>query len=167
MYKAKINGKEFEIKHGKAEGSYVLNGEEVKPDVSKIKEGSFHFLLNNRSYNVEVVTMNAEEKTVELNVNGNNYFVELKDRYDELLHQLGMDALNTQKINDLKAPMPGLVTDIRVSEGQSVKKGDVLVTLEAMKMENTLKASADAIVKKIAVKKGAAVDKNEVLIYLQ
>jgi biotin carboxyl carrier protein len=110
--------------------------------------------------------MNAEEKIAELRVNNNNYTVHLKDQYDELLHRLGMDKLASNKVNDLKAPMPGLVLAINVSEGQSVKKGDVLITLEAMKMENTLKAVADAVVKKVIVKKGTAVEKNEVLIYL-
>ena len=123
-------------------------------------------IQNYRSYNVEVVNANHDEKIFELKVNGNNYSVQLKDQYDELLHRLGMDAASSKKINDLKAPMPGLVTAICVDEGQAVKKGDVLVTLEAMKMENTLKAVADAVVKKVAVKKGSAVEKNEILIYL-
>ena len=96
-------------------------------------------IQNYRSYNVEVVNANHDEKIFELKVNGNNYSVQLKDQYDELLHRLGMDATSSKKVNDLKAPMPGLVTAICVEEGQAVKKGDVLVTLEAMKMENTLK----------------------------
>jgi biotin carboxyl carrier protein len=99
-------------------------------------------------------------------VNNDNYTVALRDQYDELLHALGMDEMNTHKVNDLKAPMPGLVTNINVVEGQEVDKGDVLVTLEAMKMENTLKCTAKAVVKKIAVKKGSAVEKNQILIYL-
>ena len=166
MYKAKVNDKEFEIKPGKSAGIFFLNGEEIKIDLVKLKEGSFHVLQKNKSYNVEVVNSNQDEKIFELNVNGNNYTVQLKDRYDELLHQLGMDEMTSHKVNDLKAPMPGLVVTVHVSEGQAVKNGDALVTLEAMKMENVLKASADATVKKIAVKKGQAVEKNEVLIYL-
>jgi biotin carboxyl carrier protein len=69
-------------------------------------------------------------------------------------------------VGDLKAPMPGLVVDIPVKEGDTVSKGDTLVILEAMKMENALKAVADATVKKIAVTKGQAVDKNTLLIQL-
>jgi len=90
----------------------------------------------------------------------------LKDKYDELLQQLGMDKMFAQKVNDLKAPMPGLVLDILVSEGQAIQKGDSLLILEAMKMENNLKATNDAVVKKIKVLKGDKVEKNTVLIEL-
>jgi len=167
MYKAKVNDKEFEINPGKSPDVFLVNGEEIKLDLLKLKEGSFHIIQNHHSYNIEVLAINVDEKNMELRVNNNNYRVQLKDQYDELLHRLGMDEMTSNKVNDLKAPMPGLVIGVNVSEGQSIKKGDVLITLEAMKMENTLKAVADAVVKKVAVKKGSAVEKNEVLIYLQ
>ena len=77
-----------------------------------------------------------------------------------------MDKMFAQKVNDLKAPMPGLVLDILVSEGQTIQKGDNLLVLEAMKMENNLKATNDAVVKKIKVSKGDKVEKNTVLIEL-
>ncbi len=83
---------------------------------------------------------------------------------DFLLQSMGLDTLNSKKINEIKAPMPGLVLDIKVSEGSVVKKGDVLLVLEAMKMENNLKSPADGIVKKIVAKKGTAVEKNQLLI---
>ena len=73
----------------------------------------------------------------------------------------------TPKVNDLKAPMPGLVLDILVKEGDKINKGDTLIVLEAMKMENALKAIADATVKKVSVKKGNTVDKNQVLVQLE
>ena len=75
-----------------------------------------------------------------------------------------MDSLQSKKISDLKAPMPGLVVEVAVVDGQEVSKGDRLVVLEAMKMENILKAPADAIIKKVNVKKGSTVEKNEMLI---
>ena len=60
--------------------------------------------------------------------------------------------------------MPGMVLNILVTEGQDIKKGDPLIVLEAMKMENVLKSPTDGIVKKINVNKGIAVEKNQVLI---
>jgi biotin carboxyl carrier protein len=101
-----------------------------------------------------------------LRINGKDFDVQLRDRYDDLLHELGLDTITAAKISDLKAPMPGLVVDILVQENSVVKKGDTLVILEAMKMENSLKATADTIVKKVLVKKGQAVEKNEVLVQL-
>jgi biotin carboxyl carrier protein len=81
-----------------------------------------------------------------------------------LLKSLGFDDLNAKKVNEIKAPMPGLVLDVRVSEGDTVKKGDAILVLEAMKMENIIKSPTDGIIKKINVKKGVAVEKNQVLI---
>ena len=104
--------------------------------------------------------------SIATDANNNVYTVQLKDRYDELLHALGMDAMLNNKVIDLKAPMPGLVLNVLVEEGAEIKKGDNLVVLEAMKMENILKATTDAKVKKIKVAKGNRVEKNEVLIEL-
>ena len=60
--------------------------------------------------------------------------------------------------------MPGMVLNILVTEGQEVKKGDALIVLEAMKMENILKSPTDGVIKKIAINKGVAVEKNQLLI---
>jgi len=68
------------------------------------------------------------------------------------------------KANLLKAPMPGLVLKVLVTEGQVVKKGDGLLILEAMKMENIIKASSDGIVKKIHIEEKNIVDKNQKMI---
>lgn len=64
----------------------------------------------------------------------------------------------------VKAPMPGTILDIKVSEGQEVKSGQVLVILEAMKMENELVAPKDGVVQSINVSKGASVNSGDVLI---
>jgi biotin carboxyl carrier protein len=67
----------------------------------------------------------------------------------------------------VNAPMPGAIIDVRVSAGEQVKKGQVLLILEAMKMENEILAPADATVAKVAVTKGATVQVNAPLVYLQ
>jgi biotin carboxyl carrier protein len=77
---------------------------------------------------------------------------------------MGLDAVSKPKVNDVKAPMPGLVLSIKVQEGMEVKKGDPILILEAMKMENIIKSPVDGIVKSIAVKEKQAVDKNQTLI---
>ncbi|MNF13023.1 Glutaconyl-CoA decarboxylase subunit gamma [compost metagenome] len=65
---------------------------------------------------------------------------------------------------EIKAPMPGLVLNVIVESGQEVNKGDNLLILEAMKMENIIKSPSSGIVKKILVTKGDKVEKNEILI---
>ena len=64
------------------------------------------------------------------------------------------------------APMPGTILDIKVSQGQAVKAGDVLVILEAMKMENEIKAPSDGTVASVAVSKGEGVDTGATLVTL-
>ena len=83
---------------------------------------------------------------------------------DELLKSMGLEGALTPKINDLKAPMPGLVLDVVITAGDNVSKGDTLLILEAMKMENAIKAPADLKIKEIHTATGSAVDKNQVLI---
>lgn len=67
----------------------------------------------------------------------------------------------------IKCPMPGTILDIKVSAGQSVKKGDVMLILEAMKMENEISAPNDGVVTSVAVTKGAGVESGDVLLTLK
>ena len=64
------------------------------------------------------------------------------------------------------APMPGTILDVKVSVGQSVKKGDVICVLEAMKMENDIPAPADGVIASINVQKGVSVAANDILASL-
>jgi len=130
----------------------------------EIREGQFHILFKGQSLVADVVDTNTAEKTFVIRINNNNYNVRLKDQYDELLLSLGMDSLNNQKESEIKAPMPGRVLDIMLSEGSPVVKGDGVLVLEAMKMENVIKSPTDGVIKKIAVVKDQAVEKNEVLV---
>lgn len=66
----------------------------------------------------------------------------------------------------VKAPMPGIILDIKVSAGSSVKKGDILMILEAMKMENEIAAPVDGVIKQILVSKGATVETNDVMLVI-
>lgn len=164
MYKITINDNKIITTEPVADGTFMLDGTSVQPDIIEIRKGVFHVILENQSYNAELLRHDADEKTFHIRVNNNTYKVAVKDRYDELLKALGMDAVGSGKAADLKAPMPGLVVEVAVKEGQEVKKGDKLVVLEAMKMENILKASADAVVKKVSAVKGRTVEKNEILV---
>jgi acetyl/propionyl-CoA carboxylase alpha subunit len=155
------NGKVFT-----AEGNKV-NGEEVIVDMLQTGERFYHILHNNKSYNIEVVKFEKESKTYTLKVNGNVYETQVKDKFDQLMEQMGFDAAAHHKLKELKAPMPGLVIDIKVAVGSIVKKGDAVIVLEAMKMENVLKSSGDAVVKTIEAEKGKSVEKNQVLVVFE
>jgi biotin carboxyl carrier protein len=129
-----------------------------------IKDNLLHVLHQQTSYRVEIVTFSKEEKTASIKVNGHTYSIVIKDRFDDLLHQLGLDNLQSAKVAELKAPMPGLVLSVLVKEGDEIKKGDNLLVLEAMKMENIIKSPADVTIKSIKIKPSDKVEKNQVLI---
>ena len=106
-------------------------------------------------------------KELSIAINGKRQTVSVKDDFDELLHKLGMDNLNHKKMNEVKAPMPGLVLRVMVKEGDTIKTGDALLVLEAMKMENIIKATGEGVVKKVVAQIKQAVEKNQVLMVME
>ncbi len=142
----------------------MLDGKPFIFDLAEVKKGVFHILMDNKSFLAEVLEANTAEKRFVIRVNGNRYEVEARDRFDALLHQLGMDKVGSAHAGDLKAPMPGLVLEVKVKEGDTINKGDAVLVLEAMKMENILKAVGNAVVKKVLVKKGDKVEKGQVMV---
>lgn len=133
-------------------------------DMIELKSGIFHILKDNKSYYAEVLKINREEKNFIIRVNGNKYTVQLKDQYDELLEKIGIHTMAGTKVKDLQSPMPGLVMEVRVKEGEEVKEGDGLLVLQAMKMENVIKSPAKGTIHKLYVKKGDVIEKNQTLM---
>lgn len=163
MLKIKVNDKfNFEISSEKDQ--ILLNGLPLKADMLRVNARTYHVLYNNRSFNAELIELNREKRTCSVKVGSNIYFLNITDRFDELLHQLGMDNFNTARVSEIKAPMPGMVIRILVPEGDEVEKGGNLLVLEAMKMENIIKAPADVKIRTIKVKPGDKVEKNQVMM---
>ncbi len=156
--------KEFKVDLNKDLNSGLLDGKSFDWDVVNVKGKSFSVIKDDKSFNVEVLSVKPEEKLFFIKVDGIKYQMNAKDKYDELLHSLGMDSLVSKKVADLKAPMPGLVLDISVEVGQEVSKGDTLLILEAMKMENVIKSPTDGVIKSISVKKTETVEKNQLIL---
>jgi len=130
MYKIKVNDVEIFIEVNQA--GKTLKGTPFSADIRAIKKNQFHVLRNNRSYVAEVIEANQSEKSFLIKINNHQYAVSVKDKYDELLHEMGFDAAQSKKVGDVKAPMPGLVLSVNVAAGQSIKTGDAIVILEAM-----------------------------------
>ncbi|MCU0448782.1 MAG: acetyl-CoA carboxylase biotin carboxyl carrier protein subunit [Bernardetiaceae bacterium] len=160
-------GPEFNIEVGKPTEPLQINGEPLAWNLVKLADGHFHILHQDRSYRAELVKADYENKHFVLKVNGQLYTLNAKDRFDLLLEQMGMGKAAKAKLNDLKAPMPGAILSVAVSEGAQVKKGEVVLILEAMKMENVLKAPGDATIKAVKVAKGDNVEKNQVLVLFE
>lgn len=122
-------------------------------------------------------------KKYNITVNGNTYEVEVEELGSEVQNQrpkatqqspqpkpqvAQKPKQNNQGLNNsggnVCAPMPGTINDVRVKTGDSVKKGQVLIILEAMKMENEIISNSDGTVKSVNVSKGASVSAGDVLI---
>ncbi|WP_291779267.1 acetyl-CoA carboxylase biotin carboxyl carrier protein subunit [Cecembia sp.] len=162
MYSASIKNSVFEVE--KSETHFLVNGNILEWTISKVRDRHFLVIYKEQSYKLEVVEVDSAIKQVKLKLNNRPCTILLKDRFDLLLEKLGMNNLQQNRAKDIKAPMPGLIFDIQVKEGQEVKKGEPVLILEAMKMENIIKSPGEGIVKHIKVNKGDSVEKNQVLI---
>ena len=157
-YKVKVNETlEFEFTQKQID---ALDSMETSPL-------NYHILNGPRSFKGEIVKSNFLKKEYEVKINGNLYQVNISNELDLLIEEMGLSLGQTVVVNDIKAPMPGLILDVLIKEGEAVKEGDYLLVLEAMKMENTLTAPRDGVVKSISVNKGETVEKNQLLIEME
>jgi biotin carboxyl carrier protein len=164
MYQITVNNQPARAVAFTAEGQPTLNGEAFAWDIVRIDDRTLHILHQNKSYTAELLDMNRADKTLRLNIGGAIYDIQAKDRFDVLLETMGMSSAATTKINNLKAPMPGLIAGISVQPGQVLAPGDTVLVLVAMKMENNLKSPGAGTVKKILVQPGNRVEKGQVLV---
>jgi len=155
MYKAKVN----------ASHEFDINEEAVEQlDSVQTTTNQYHILQNSTSVKATILDADFNKKQYSVKVNNNTYNVVLSDALDQQIAALGFEIGASKKVNDIKAPMPGLILEINVAEGQDVKEDDALVILEAMKMENVINSPREGIIKSIHVKQGDTVDKNALLI---
>ena len=141
-----------------------IDGKPTEIDLVKLLDNKFHILENHKSHNIEIIHADYTLKRFSIKVNNNIYDLNLQTELDMLLEKMGMSASGDEKMDNVKAPMPGLVLDILVEKGQTINKGDNLLILEAMKMENEMRAQRDVKIKEICVKQGDSVESGAVLI---
>lgn len=141
---------------------FVFENQSIKPDIIKTGNNRFNLIWKNQSVELELVKQEGGKFLIK--VNGKPVETTLKTRLDLLLESMGLNAAVSTRLTELKAPMPGLILDIKVQAGQTVQKGEPLLVLEAMKMENVIKATGDGTVKEIKVLIGEKVEKNQVLL---
>jgi len=148
-------------------GQWLLNDHPVSLDAHKLPNGLISLLYKGKSYTAIVDKIDQDTKEITLRINGQVYKVGIREKIDLLLASMGLDLKAMQKVEAIKAPMPGMILKILVTEGQQINKGDGLLILEAMKMENVLKATTAATVKHIRIQERTAVEKGAVLIDLE
>lgn len=141
---------------------------------------NFKFTIQGNKYNVNIV--NAEENIVEIEVNGATYKIEVdkvitQSKTPKLIRSVAVpttDSVPSQQktssptspkgLGFIKSPLPGVIINVHVKEGEIVKVGAKLLTLEAMKMENNINADKEGVIKSIKVKQGDSVLEGDILI---
>jgi len=145
----------------------IVDGQASDIDLVHIFKEKYHAIDNHESFNIEVVRADYQNKLFEIKVNDTIYPIKIDDELDILLEQMGMSSTGNDVMENVKAPMPGLVLKIIATVGQEVNKGDNLLVLEAMKMENIIKATGYGKVKNILINEKQAVEKNQLLIEME
>ncbi|WP_282043391.1 acetyl-CoA carboxylase biotin carboxyl carrier protein subunit [Winogradskyella flava] len=155
MYKIKVNSSH----------SFDVSKETMEAlDAIETTSNNFHILKDNISEKATILDADFNKKQYVIKVNNNVYHVDINDALDQQIEALGFEIGASKKVNEIKAPMPGLILELSVAEAQEVKENDALLILEAMKMENVIHSPRDGVIKSISVKQGETVDKNSLLI---
>ena len=150
------------------EFDFTFSNEQINTiDIVKKSPTAFNVINEHRSVNVKILEADPDGKKLTLEVDGEPFTIEIKDELDLMLDKMGFGAVTNKQVKEIKAPMPGLVLEIAVTEGQEVKEGDKILILVAMKMENSIVIHTDAVIKRIAVAAGQAVEKGQLLVELE
>lgn len=161
-YIVKIDDKEFKIDIKREGGKFIvfLDNKEIPIEVVRSDTASqFTLIIDKKPHDVVFDADNL------VSVDGEEFSTEV---YDEQVQKLLKKApqVGEKKELTVTAPMPGLVIEVEVAEGDVVKAGQGLVIVEAMKMQNEMKSPGDGVVKKILVQKGQAVNSRDVLVVI-
>ena len=152
------------------DGKMLFDGKESEYDYKFINDYVLILRVDGNNY-VLTSEMHDEDDgkftSFNIDVHSEKISVICKSELDLLVEKLSSGKSNDKFKNDVLSPMPGVIVKISVTEGQKVKKGDVMLVLEAMKMENEIKCAMDCTVKKIIVEEKMAVDKEQLLMKLE
>ncbi len=157
-FKVKVNDSlDFSIRSDQAE----------ELDLIKTSPSGYHILYKNKAFRAELTSDDFQNKQYNISINSNTYRVKILDELDLLIEKMGFSSGKNKKLNHIKAPMPGIIIGVEIKEGDSVKEGDTLLILEAMKMENAITSPKDGIIKSINIELNDTVEKGKLLIELE
>ena len=146
----------------KKDGTVLVDGTSYNVQQQMVGANTASLLIGNRSY--ETVVVGGQNGEYEVVLSGEKHDVLVQDELTYRVAQAQESAAANMGEVTIKSPMPGLIIRVPVSVGESVAKGQTLVILESMKMENELKSPRDGIVLKIETRKGDSVEKGQKLV---
>lgn len=162
----KLSDREFSVVTSPKGQAGVINIDgEIHPfTLEKLTEGTVSLLLDGRSY---LFAVSQNEAGCKIGWSGGEVHLEIEDERARMLKKFLSSASTGKGITKVKAPMPGLVVKIIAQIGAQVKKGEPLIVVEAMKMENEIAAPSSGKVVDIKVQEKQAVEKNEVMVVIE
>ncbi len=162
-YTVTVNGSEFdiELEYHADRLETKVNGETRNVQVHRLHDTRALLLVDGESHEVDIHATNSETIVF---MQGMEIPVRVEDYNLAQMRKTAGLSTDPKAEQFFKAPMPGLVVDIRVAPGQEVKPGEPLVVVEAMKMENILKAKTDGTVAAVNIKVGQSVEKGDKLV---
>jgi biotin carboxyl carrier protein len=160
-YVTTIDDKEFMVEVIDAK-HVSINGKILGVDFASINgQPVYSLLIDEKSYEGYVY---PDEKNWQVFLHGRLYQAFVEDEREKRLRTAASGEVVTEGEFHLKAPMPGMVVAIPLAEGQPVKKGQVLLILESMKMQNELKSPKDGTISRIRIKAGDTVEQKQALL---
>jgi pyruvate carboxylase subunit B len=152
----KIKNKEYELE---------INGTKYISELVYITSGEIDINVNDKFYFAKI--SKGENLYTRMTINGKNFDLKRNDVFDEDSSVNERGKMSVNESNDITSPMPGKVVNLSVKKGDTVKKGDLLIVIEAMKMENNIVAPKDTVIEKVNVALGDMVESNKPLIVLK
>ncbi|MGD8604578.1 MAG: biotin/lipoyl-binding protein [Anaerolineales bacterium] len=163
-YIATIDSKQYHIEIND-EDRITIDGQPVDLDFKTMSEGQpiYSLILGGKSYEAMI---ELTDEGWQVMLRGQLYQIDIEDERQRRL-RMASGGVSTQSGElKLKAPMPGLIVDVPVEEGQEVAKGDNLIILESMKMQNEIKSPREGKIARVNVNAGDSVNQNQVLLIL-
>ncbi len=160
-YIAAVGDEEFTIDVNR-EGEVTINGETHAVDIQSIGDASMYSLIvDGQSYDVFI---DERDESFLVVMWGGLFEVKVQDERTRRLAGLRRSPIAPIGELLIRAPMPGVVVDVPVREGQPVQTDDIVIVLESMKMQNEFKPPRAGVVHHIRVKPGDRVDQNQIMI---
>lgn len=163
-YHVTVGSRTFEVELG-GDG-VTVDGKAVEVDFERVGDGPKRTLLLDGASHVFVAKRVGTE-TWDVHARSRRLRVDVVDDRTRAIREMTGDGAGPTGPRPVVAPMPGMVVRVEVSEGDTVRAGQGVVIVEAMKMENELAAETDGVVKRIHVREGEAVDKDQLLVDLE
>ena len=163
-YVSQVNGTEYLIEIVD-ERHIIVNGKNLTVDFNSVSgQPVYSLLVDGKSFEGFVYPGDAEWEVLLM---GRQFPVVVEDEREKRLRTAAGGSVSEAGEFHLRAPMPGMVVSIPVEENQEIEKGQVILILESMKMQNELKAPRAGTIGRIRVKPGESVDQRQILLSIQ